>query len=227
MGLPTGARHVPNGSLVPSKLGGPRKGSVAPSVSRASSIRSALPSESIADLVFPPALGWTHCAILMRVANPAARGFYEIEAVREAWSTRELERQIGALLTPASQGDQVSRGWRCRWRESRSTQHSSEVHMIGTFVTFRYPDGFSAEKLHAIAAEAQHKFEGMPGLRSKAFTVDAAAKQAVNFYVWQSREAADAFFTPQLVEAVTALYGARPDVRFVEIAALVDNAKSP
>jgi predicted nuclease of restriction endonuclease-like (RecB) superfamily len=48
--------------------------------------------------MFPPALGWTHYLILMRVANPTARAFYEIEAVRECWSTRQLERQIGSLL---------------------------------------------------------------------------------------------------------------------------------
>ena len=30
--------------------------------------------------------------------NDRARAFYEIEAAREAWSVRELERQIGSLL---------------------------------------------------------------------------------------------------------------------------------
>ncbi len=91
----------PDGSGVPVELGGPPKRSALPSESGAASgqeIRSALPSESVAGPIFPPNLGWTHYAILMRVANPAARSFYEIEAVREAWSTRELERQIGALL---------------------------------------------------------------------------------------------------------------------------------
>jgi predicted nuclease of restriction endonuclease-like (RecB) superfamily len=34
----------------------------------------------------------------MRVSNPTARAFYEIEAVRESWSSRELERQIASLL---------------------------------------------------------------------------------------------------------------------------------
>jgi predicted nuclease of restriction endonuclease-like (RecB) superfamily len=48
--------------------------------------------------VFPPALGWTHYLILMKVTRPEARAFYEIEAVRECWSTRQLERQIGSLL---------------------------------------------------------------------------------------------------------------------------------
>ncbi|HET9626238.1 MAG TPA: PDDEXK nuclease domain-containing protein [Kofleriaceae bacterium] len=47
---------------------------------------------------FSPALGWTHYLLLTRIANPAARAFYEIEAARAAWSTRELERQIAALL---------------------------------------------------------------------------------------------------------------------------------
>ena len=47
---------------------------------------------------FPPALAWSHYVVLMRVTRPEARAFYEIEAARECWSTRQLERQIGALL---------------------------------------------------------------------------------------------------------------------------------
>ncbi len=47
---------------------------------------------------FPPTLSWSHYLVLMRVENPLARSFYEIEASRECWSVRELERQVGALL---------------------------------------------------------------------------------------------------------------------------------
>jgi len=47
---------------------------------------------------FSPAISWTHYLVLLRVANPAARAFYEIEATHQAWSTRQLERQIAALL---------------------------------------------------------------------------------------------------------------------------------
>jgi len=47
---------------------------------------------------FPQELGWTHYLVLMRVANPTARAFYEIEAARECWSVRQLERQIGSFL---------------------------------------------------------------------------------------------------------------------------------
>lgn len=97
-------------------------------------------------------------------------------------------------------------------------------HMIGVLVKFQYTDAFSVEKVEKIAAAARQKFVGMPGLRSKAFMFDQAAKTAINFYIWESRAAAEAFFTPQLVEGVTALYGVRPEVQFVEIATLVDNA---
>jgi len=49
-------------------------------------------------LLFPPMLAWSHYLVLLRVTRPEARSFYEIEAARESWSVRELERQVSALL---------------------------------------------------------------------------------------------------------------------------------
>lgn len=95
--------------------------------------------------------------------------------------------------------------------------------MIGVVVRFQFAENFSAEKLERIANGARQKFVGMPGLRSKTFTIDADNRQAINFYIWESRAAAEAFFTPQLVEGVTGLYGVRPEIQFLEIAAVVDN----
>jgi predicted nuclease of restriction endonuclease-like (RecB) superfamily len=43
-------------------------------------------------------LSWTHYRILMRIENPEARSFYEIECVKNNWSSRELERQKGSFL---------------------------------------------------------------------------------------------------------------------------------
>ena len=48
--------------------------------------------------LFPPFLGWSHYLVLLRVRDPKARAFYEIEAARESWSVRELERQVASLL---------------------------------------------------------------------------------------------------------------------------------
>ncbi len=96
--------------------------------------------------------------------------------------------------------------------------------MIGVFVTFRYESGFDAATVRKIADGARGRFEGMPGLHVKVFTIDADRREARNVYVWDSESAARAFFTEDLTQRVTALYGVRPTVEFVEIAALVENA---
>jgi len=43
-------------------------------------------------------LGWSHYRILMRIENEAARRFYEIEAISQQWSVRQLQRQVGSSL---------------------------------------------------------------------------------------------------------------------------------
>ncbi len=45
-----------------------------------------------------PNLSWTHYRTLLRVDKPQARAFYEIEATKNNWAARELERQISSLL---------------------------------------------------------------------------------------------------------------------------------
>ena len=95
--------------------------------------------------------------------------------------------------------------------------------MIGVFVTFRYGDNFDEQAVRKIAQTARARFEGMPGLRSKAFTLNSGKREATNFYVWDSEDTAKAFFTDELLQRVTSLYGVRPDVDFVQIATLVEN----
>ncbi len=95
--------------------------------------------------------------------------------------------------------------------------------MIGTIVMFRLGDNFDEQAVRKIAEAARGRFEGMPGLRSKAFTLNSEKREATNFYVWDSEETAKAFFTDQLLELVTGLYGVRPTIEFVQIATLVDN----
>jgi len=98
--------------------------------------------------------------------------------------------------------------------------------MTGVFVTFRYGDKFDEQAVRRIAETARARFEGMPGLRSKAFTLNAGKREATNFYVWESEDAAKAFFTDELVERVTGLYGVRPTLEFVQIATLVENVRA-
>src|SRR5690348_12804832 len=96
--------------------------------------------------------------------------------------------------------------------------------MIGVFVIFHLEEKFDAQAVRKIADSTRARFEGMPGLRSKAFTLNAARREAVNFYVWESEDSARIFFNNALIERVAGLYGVRPRVEFVEIATLVENA---
>lgn len=43
-------------------------------------------------------LGWSHYVTLQTIQSDAERKFYEIEAVENSWSVRELKRQIGSSL---------------------------------------------------------------------------------------------------------------------------------
>lgn len=95
--------------------------------------------------------------------------------------------------------------------------------MIAVFVTF---DSASLDEARArkVAAEARGMFEGMASLRSKLFTLDETKRRARNVYVWESEDAARRFFSDQLLERVTGLYGVRPHVEFAEIIESVDNS---
>ena len=95
--------------------------------------------------------------------------------------------------------------------------------MIGVVVMFRFGDNFDEQAIRKIAETARGKFEGMAGLRSKAFTFSSAKRQATNFYVWDSEDAARAFFSDEMLQRVTGLYGVRPEVEFVQVAAMVEN----
>lgn len=96
--------------------------------------------------------------------------------------------------------------------------------MHGVIVEFQYGEEFDRAQIAGIAHEARGRFEALPRLRQKTFTIDAQNHRATNVYLWDSEDAARGFFNDELVDQVTRLYGVRPRVSFVEVAELVDNA---
>lgn len=90
----------PEGSALPPELGSSEIRTALLSKSEPGKNRTAPLSNSpgVPAARFAPTLSWTHYLILLKVTNPAARSFYEIEAAREGWSSRELERQVASLL---------------------------------------------------------------------------------------------------------------------------------
>ena len=97
--------------------------------------------------------------------------------------------------------------------------------MIAVFVTFRFGEDFSVAKVCQLAQNARAKFEGMPGLRSKLFSVLPELREARNLYVWDDPEAARGFFTSECRDRIAALYGVQPIIEYAEVCALVENSE--
>ena len=83
----------------------------------------------------------------------------------------KLEPMLRALIR-VELARSALRGYRSHAETERSE------HMIGTFVTFQYDGDLDAAKVEKIASDVRGMFEGMPGLRSKAFTFDKERKRA-------------------------------------------------
>jgi hypothetical protein len=96
--------------------------------------------------------------------------------------------------------------------------------MIAVIVTFQDDQKLDRHVIAKIASEVSNMFRGMPGLRTKAFTIDEDDGRARNIYLWDDADAARAFFNEELRTRVTGLYGVEPTIEFVDVLELVDNS---
>ena len=95
--------------------------------------------------------------------------------------------------------------------------------MIGVIVTLGPGKDLNRERATAVAEQEGPMFQGMDGLLSKVFMWNNETETVINTYVWDSEEAARAFFTPEVKARVIELYGVEPHVQFAEVSALIDN----
>lgn len=74
-----------------------------------------------------PNLSWTHYRTLLRVDKSEARAFYEIEAIKNNWSARELERQINSLLYERLALSKDKKGLMRLAIKGQEVQHSTDL----------------------------------------------------------------------------------------------------
>ncbi|MFI7499529.1 hypothetical protein ACIBVL_13665 [Streptomyces sp. NPDC049687] len=96
--------------------------------------------------------------------------------------------------------------------------------MIGVLVTFTQTDKFDRSTVARIAGELRGPFEGMAGLRFKSFMLDEDGVQARNFYLWDDEEKGRAFFTEEIVDKVTGMYGVPLKIEYLDVVGFVDNS---
>ncbi len=108
-------------------------------------------------------------------ANERAIRCYEAVGFERVGIMRQYERTDGGPwhdgLLLELLADDVARALASPGTATRSQT------MVGVFVTFHYDDGVDAEAVTRIAQGAAERFRGLPGLRSKAFTVDRGGRR--------------------------------------------------
>jgi hypothetical protein len=76
--------------------------------------------------------------------------------------------------------------------------------------TYEAPPTLSEELIRQQFNAVADRYVGVPGLVRKYFGFTPDAKSVIGIYLWTSREAADAFYTPEWLSGVTERWGAPP-----------------
>lgn len=139
------------------------------------------------DQIYEFKLSWNHYQILMRIENPQERSFYEIEAYKEQWSVRHLQRQVASglyeRLALSRDKDEVMR----LAKEGQTVEKPSDIiknPLVLEFVGLKPDSSYSESKLETAILDKLENFllECGKGFlfeaRQKRFTFDED-----NFYV--------------------------------------------
>lgn len=87
---------------------------------------------------------------------------------------------------------------------------------------FTMPADADWEALREVAKErAMSLYQHVPGLRAKAFVVDPERRLYGGHYVWETREALDAFLASELFQSSVAKFG-QPELHRYEVPAYVE-----
>jgi hypothetical protein len=94
--------------------------------------------------------------------------------------------------------------------------------MIIASVRFPLPSGTTLEEARHLFEQNVAMYRTAPGLIRKDYVVGGGKGGGV--YLWQSREAAERFYSPQWREMIARKYGGEPEIEWLETPLTVDNA---
>ncbi|MFK7966521.1 MAG: YdhR family protein [Burkholderiaceae bacterium] len=95
--------------------------------------------------------------------------------------------------------------------------------MISTIVQFKLPSPISRAKAQEVFMSTAPKYRESAGLIRKYYLLSEDGSTGGGVYLWQSREHAEAWFTPQWREHILRTYDAEPEVQYFETPVVVDN----
>lgn len=95
--------------------------------------------------------------------------------------------------------------------------------MIAALITFDVQTPLSLEEATAKFESTAPHYRDLPHLVSKAYIRSDDGRTVGGFYVWDSREAAEAMYAGDWEERVTGVYGVSPLLRYFDVPVLIQN----
>ena len=94
--------------------------------------------------------------------------------------------------------------------------------MITGIVQFKLPQGITLDEAKEKFQGTAPKYQGVSGLIRKYYLFEPD-DTVIGVYLWEDREAAEAFYSDDWRQFLVDTYGAEPDVRYYETPVVVDN----
>jgi hypothetical protein len=98
----------------------------------------------------------------------------------------------------------------------------TEVAMITAIVRFRLPEGTTRDDAKAMFEKSAPNYRGVPGLVRK-YYLYGDDRTGGGVYLWNSREAAERFYSEAWRTTIAQRYGAQPEISFYDTAVIVEN----
>ncbi len=95
--------------------------------------------------------------------------------------------------------------------------------MIAALVLFNTNDELSLDGTTERFNSTAPNYRGLAGLHSKAYIYEQDGSHVGGFYLWESREAAEAMYSDAWKAKATAIYGVAPVIRYFEVPVHVEN----
>ncbi len=96
--------------------------------------------------------------------------------------------------------------------------------MIAALVLFKTDGQIHLEQAIERFTTTAPNYRGRDGLHSKAYIYGEDGAELGGFYLWESREAAEALYTDAWRARAREIYGVEPVIRYFNVPILIENA---
>ena len=98
--------------------------------------------------------------------------------------------------------------------------------MIAVLILFPTNGSLTVEQATERFNTTAPNYRGRDGLHSKAYIYEQDGQELGGFYLWESREAADAMYTEAWKAKATEIYGVAPVIRYFDVPVHIENSVS-